>query len=548
MKELKSGDTIYIRSYLGTLLDSNSGEVKARWKDHGLWETFRIKKIGGGNETISSGDNVTLLTHDPRFLHPREDGQVVSQVDQSYRQTFLIQKVGEGPIHSGDAMFLRTVDGSYVDVEGEVVQALEEKGGNQQVLLVERELPLVDSTRLNFGINCKDLGPRQQEIHHGDRIFLKASNGKLVFVGDEEEVAARHKRYDIEHVFRIEKENASSNVLNDGDRVYFRSHLGTHLDCDNGTVRARWNDHGVMQAMQISKVKDVEGDGSGVITYGDTVVLQTGLTKKYLGVTRHDQQAGLWTRALNRSQKENWFEVQKGNFEETLGFIHIPKNAGTAMEDAAFEGHNIRWGRYLMFGMFNVDGPQWCSVHHVPAQHLGLQEQESYLNKENFCVTRHPYTRALSEYSYVLSLTMDDPNRMESEAVLYRFPPCSVKGLNHFLQTQLRLVLDGPGKYVNDCHFVPQSEYIWDDDRQWCSNVLRMEDFPTAFNNLMKSRGYPVRLPDQKDNKTNAHGDLCPDLSVASMDADTIALLDEAYAVDFRRLGYSQNVTELLQH
>jgi len=219
--------------------------------------------------------------------------------------------------------------------------------------------------------------------------------------------------------------------------------------------------------------------------------------------------------------------------EERLVFLHIPKSAGTAIENAGL-AKRVRWGRHRFFyyGMMAMPDGLYCAAHHVPPRHLPKSMGDIYRKSDVFCVTRHPYERAISEYKYLLSV----PWGQNKPGVLDR-EPCTPEGLNHFLKTAMRMVLSGR-KYVNDCHMLPQSEFIWDEqDHQVCNKVLRFEDMPHAFNNLMADTGYSVRS-DHSENQSPG----CPTLSMASLEDETRILMNKVYAEDFRRLAYSTTI------
>jgi len=210
-----------------------------------------------------------------------------------------------------------------------------------------------------------------------------------------------------------------------------------------------------------------------------------------------------------------------------------------AIEDAALQ-HDVHWGRWLMPDMVRMPGGGWCSMQHAPPSTLLGWGQDFYTDFENFCVTRHPYDRAVSQYSYMLSQVRGNETLAKSHASLFEYEPCSIEGLNHYLQTQLGRVQREGQSYIENCHFVPQSAYIWDGQRQWCSHILRMDELPGNFNALMDEKDYKVRLSLDLSNITNSHGNLCPELSSSSLNSTTRGQLDEVYAADFRRLGYKQ--------
>lgn len=517
-KRVWSGDTIYLRGYSSMYLDVNSSIVRARWPDTGDWEAFLIEKDGNGE--VRSGDHIYLKSHDGSYLSSQ--GKNLASLPRGNESQFLVQTDGDGPVLSGSVVTIKTQDGKFVDVEGDVVSVLSEKMGNQQTIVIEKEFNLTEATALNFGGACEQPGPSAQDILSGHSVYLRSSlNGNLLDV-DDDAVQARWPDYgDFQKLF-IEKEGGGAILSN--DTVFLKSHQGTHMDSEGGAVRARWNAHGARQSLCL------ENKVGGPLRYGDEVVMK-GQDGEVISVNETRVHAG------GGSLEEQRFIVEKGKWKETIGFLHIPKNAGTSIEDVAW-AHDIRWGRWLMFDMVHVDGGDYCSMHHVPPSLLPKDNQTRYLDVENFCVIRHPYGRAVSEYTYRLNMTGDEESRKDPRnAALYKHQPCTEEGLNYYLQNTLERVIGG-AKYLEDCHFVPQSSYIFGKEHQWCSHILKLENFPTEFNSYMEEVGYPVRLPESSENRTNSHGDLCPILSVASLTAKTRSLLNTVYAVDFRRLGY----------
>eukprot|EP00971_Amphidinium_carterae_P319926 6359384-Amphidinium_carterae.1 len=110
-----------------------------------------------------------------------------------------------------------------------------------------------------------------------------------------------------------------------------------------------------------------------------------------------------------------------------LVFLHIPKNAGTAIEELGL-AFNLHWGRYAATALKKRQNARFkkCVFHHMP---IAYQFQGSttvryhcrgsipwkltedgwpVLNRSaganldvaNFCVIRHPYERAISEFKY----------------------------------------------------------------------------------------------------------------------------------------------------
>lgn len=231
-------------------------------------------------------------------------------------------------------------------------------------------------------------------------------------------------------------------------------------------------------------------------------------------------------------------------------FIHIPKNAGTAIEKAGWEA-GIGWGKHI-WGLTSKqpmpDGRNICSAYHVPHHLSGAQLQ--FKDYTAVCVTRHPFARMVSEYVYLLS----DDLQIESAGhawgrrydslygtEMFRYPPCTFQGFNHWVQKTLEIYMQG-NRYVNDCHHIPQVEYIWDPSGvQQCSDIIRIDDLPDAFNAVMAREGYAVRLGHHKANSADQR---CTNVSISSLDNKSRAMLIEIYAEDFKRLNYSIDVVE----
>lgn len=517
LRAIRSGDVVFLRALSGMYFDAGGSQIRARWPDQALWETFVVEADAEG--PLTSGDQLRLKTHDGSYVS--HDGLNVTAVRNETRR-LTVERDGGGEILSGNAVYLKFHSGKFIGIEGESVEAHEAKPGSRQVLHIEKEMNWQNATALNFGGACEKPGPSPREVRSGSAIFLRAGTGKLIDVVDEK-VQARWKDYGGWQKLTLERDGGSD--ITSGDAVFLKTHEGTHIDVEGDSVQARVNGHGAMQELRLEK------RGGGAIRFGDKVRL---VTRDGKNITVRNESVHALSEADSEAQH---FTVEKGKRKDTLNFLHIPKNAGTAIEDAAMvEG--IRWGRLAMPDVVKMENDDSCPAHSAPPASLPTAAQEKYMNLENVCVTRHPYDRAFSDYLYRLYM-MGHENRTRDQGELLKFEQCSEQGLNHFLQTQLRRQLDGAGRFALACHFVPQSSYIWDQDRQWCAHILRMEDLPGAFNELMEEKGYPVRLGEDVHNKTNSHHDFCPHLSVGSLNNDTKSLLNAVYATDFRRLGYS---------
>lgn len=215
-----------------------------------------------------------------------------------------------------------------------------------------------------------------------------------------------------------------------------------------------------------------------------------------------------------------------------INFIHIPKNAGTAIEEA---GHasSILWGKHSMNGLQYMEGKKICVKWHVPPQYLEDEAMLTrYRNSDNFCVVRHPFDRAVSEYLYLLGV----PWGSNFSNYLYEEPECTPAGLNHFLRREIEEMEASPFRL--DCHMLPQSKYVWGDDgHQWCNTVLRMDNLSKSFNSLMEEDDVQARMT---PSIVNGAGRCGQTLGTNSLWASTKDLLYEAYKDDFVNLGFKR--------
>jgi len=226
--------------------------------------------------------------------------------------------------------------------------------------------------------------------------------------------------------------------------------------------------------------------------------------------------------------------------EESLVFLHIPKNAGTTVENL---GHlaGARWGRFMDFSGCSGGGTQ-CPDWHVPPWEMGSPNM--YEGRDVFCVSRDPYERAISEYSYAVG----NPHQYAGEFVWEaQMQACSAKGMNRFLRLALMRYMQGPvsstGRYLLNCHLLPQSKFVWSPDgTQNCKHILRLENFSSEFTELMLQKNYSSVL-DQSIATTNEGG--CEGLlGVDDLDAEAVSLINLVYAEDFRRLRYEPRASE----
>lgn len=222
-----------------------------------------------------------------------------------------------------------------------------------------------------------------------------------------------------------------------------------------------------------------------------------------------------------------------------LTFIHIPRTGGGTVEECSEKSH--LWGyqdREAMAHWIDTGvhakhcGHCWW---HMPPNTLSSY----YEGKETFCTIRNPYTRLISEFG----ILMERNGKVKMAD--------NITFVNEFLYQQLQWLKqqdqEGPGRGYNDCHWVPQSGYVWgwhfknstvDTSKQYCKNIVHFDpDLPTSFNALMKKHGYGYHL----DTEHRMHAQKSAfDLQPKHLSRKVIDLFNELFDVDFKLLGFEK--------
>lgn len=162
-----------------------------------------------------------------------------------------------------------------------------------------------------------------------------------------------------------------------------------------------------------------------------------------------------------------------------LEFIHIPKNAGTAIEKAA-KDVGIIWGyenEYIKdkYKNWDITDKYMCNIWHKP---------DNIYNTDTFAIVRNPYDRIVSNYNckWINSDCTNDINHMNNWILN------KLNDLNNDIS-------------IDDCHFIPQYIYIYR-KREDTTYVLKYENnLKENFDNLMKSYNLPIRFPTTKTNE-----------------------------------------------
>ena len=253
---------------------------------------------------------------------------------------------------------------------------------------------------------------------------------------------------------------------------------------------------------------------------------------------------------------------------DKLQLVHIPKTGGSTMELVASR-HGLKWGgrrtdwpggncAYGCPGSF-----QACSPWHLPPAAFREHGHDPYAGYDTFCVVRHPYSRLISEYTFMDAVcsaeglnnavhAMHKAINTSIGKLHSTFPHMKSHALKVSSQTQFGGVCGAvDARFHNgecwrspthsDCHWLPQHLYAAD-----CDHVLHVESLKDDFGEMMRSYDNAIDPQEVDDNKCLPdmpceRPDKCH-LPVSALDSNSLTMLRELYAEDFEKFGYETEV------
>jgi len=201
--------------------------------------------------------------------------------------------------------------------------------------------------------------------------------------------------------------------------------------------------------------------------------------------------------------------------ERKLAFVHIPKTAGSSItrllgmttRDHFFE---------VNYNAYEFDGVTYAPQHLTPQLLAELvPDWDSYTT---FCFTRHPYTKAVSEYHFLRKDIGHKRTRFLRKVRVFIEPL-----FRRWMRRQLAL------KDMD--HKLPQSHYV-----AGCQHVFKYEELHERWADIARVMGVAVEaeLPHVVVGRQDSE-------RIASrLSPKTKALIQELYPDDFEALGYDR--------
>lgn len=241
-----------------------------------------------------------------------------------------------------------------------------------------------------------------------------------------------------------------------------------------------------------------------------------------------------------------------GSDPQKIRIAHVPDLARnqvqtlSVVQDALGFAEDAKLKKERMAWTSNFHLQRNCYSQHMPPALLANHPYENPFSppESNFCVVRHPYDRLISQFGFA--------EMFEFKSKSGEHFNCTAGSMNHYLTERLREVLLEGDLARDDCHFVPQSLYVYgydkatgraDTSQTWCNHVLRFETAPAQFNTLMKSQGYGLEMG-AKAQASYSSMKMCERLSPLDLSPEVLMLANELFKEDFEMLGYKPSVTD----
>jgi len=288
---------------------------------------------------------------------------------------------------------------------------------------------------------------------------------------------------------------------------------------------------------------------------------------------RQDFQASSSSSSIPRATSPQGNTASWSGKVRRLEFVHIPKTAGTAIEQAAL-AQGVEWG-YLHFSFDNGKGTRQNSNEtvsfrkryggfpwHIPPCLLGHQNQKivsenpyQAKNASNeqvdlFAVVRNPYDRLISEYRYFKLMVRKSKNSgayQMNQFVQKKLQTVEVALRQKLLQSNDTCHLDS---YTTDFfqdkgHYIPQYDYVYatnvatNETAQMIPHVLKYESLQEDFAALMQRYGLQhIQLAESKEHRTLETQPGQQDLTPSHLSPENIRKINQIYRNDFIAFGY----------
>jgi len=204
-----------------------------------------------------------------------------------------------------------------------------------------------------------------------------------------------------------------------------------------------------------------------------------------------------------------------------LVHIHIPKTAGTPIEEFFHRIGDMQWGPKSWVGQERRDG-RWYEFQHLSYQELTSFTGSQYETFRSLAVVRNPYLRLLSDYFWHQA-----PPRQAFESL-----DAFLRSIPRDMNTRWEEHIAGADQAAANLliHVRPQYQYVDDiDGSRLVDEILRFETLDRDMARFMKRYDLDGAFIEPPPVRRTEH----------YFDRAQLNLVNEIYAVDFERFDYA---------
>jgi len=195
-----------------------------------------------------------------------------------------------------------------------------------------------------------------------------------------------------------------------------------------------------------------------------------------------------------------------------LKFIHIPKNAGTSIENLGNK-YGIKWGKYDNIHVYKqLYAYNWHSPYFIKEK-----------NTHYFAIIRNPYDRIISVFYYNANKHINNINNLNSHIISF----------NNWFD----MILTKEDEWYG-CHILPQYNYIYRNNKKIVENIIYMDNnFKINLDKLFKKYGLNIDINDFKKENDNRYP---VKLKPYDLSQNTLDKIYNKYKIDFDTFGYKR--------
>jgi hypothetical protein len=205
------------------------------------------------------------------------------------------------------------------------------------------------------------------------------------------------------------------------------------------------------------------------------------------------------------------------NTNKKLFFLHIPKNAGTSIENLGNK-YGIKWGRFVDKKNYKLyDTP--CNYYYWHSPYFIKIPGYNY-----FAIIRNPYDKIISEFYYVGGY---NDKHFKAKSHLESF----------YLWLDDKYNIIKKNKHWNNCHILPQYNYIYDNNgNKRVEHIIYMnKDFTKNLDLLFKKYNLNININDfEKNNSREKH------FKKTELNNKAIKQINEMYKKDFKYFNFTK--------